>query len=443
MLHSKVEWFARDVGLDATSGTSSSDAGAPLADAGGKKENIVDGDSKSSAHDRKKGQGKRYFPPRTGVIFVIDASSAMRVKTEEARQTPFELALSLAVRLMKTDVIANTKKQFGVVLYGTREAKNERNIDHIYVIKEPGRPDAKGLQQIMNIAEAGMASSNASAAFDFNARIGSATLEKTAHFAGEWLECALGFCRTMFEKDMKMKRRDSQTVYLFSNNDKPCQEPTAAYSKLRRRIDDMHIANQSVQLWPMTTKARFDADAVFSKLLPDEGSITSDVVDWNQLDELFVEARKRVIPKRRSARILMQVGHGEGALHIAGNVYIVLKQATTPAVKFVSSETQEPLSATTRRKCKDTGALLTPDQIASCYMYGGERVFFDRAEVEEVKRMQHVCADSTSLQVLCFKDLENLKPWHTYHGSRAPYFFDPTICARLEAAWQSTRSLSR
>lgn len=52
---------------------------------------------------------------------------------------------------------------------------------------------------------------------------------------------------------------------------------------------------------------------------------------------------------------------------------------------WLDSRNNQPLKVLTRHVCEDTGTLLMDSQIKYSYLYGGERVIFDKEELQGIK----------------------------------------------------------
>jgi ATP-dependent DNA helicase 2 subunit 1 len=52
---------------------------------------------------------------------------------------------------------------------------------------------------------------------------------------------------------------------------------------------------------------------------------------------------------------------------------------------WLDSRNNQPMKVLSRYVCEDTGTLLMDSQIKFSYLYGGERVIFDKEELQGIK----------------------------------------------------------
>ena len=65
------------------------------------------------------------------------------------------------------------------------------------------------------------------------------------------------------------------------------------------------------------------------------------------------------------------------------------------------------MKVATKYVCEDTGSLLLDSQIKFSYLYGGERVIFDKEELQSIKIL-----DTQGIKLMGFKPRSALKPYN-------------------------------
>lgn len=74
---------------------------------------------------------------------------------------------------------------------------------------------------------------------------------------------------------------------------------------------------------------------------------------------------------------------------------------------WLDSRTNQQLKKMTKYICEDTGSMLLDTQVRNSYTYGGERVFFDKEEIQKIK----LC-EKSSFHLMGFKPRNTLKDYY-------------------------------
>eukprot|EP01105_Mastigella_eilhardi_P018809 TRINITY_DN4385_c0_g1_i2.p1 TRINITY_DN4385_c0_g1~~TRINITY_DN4385_c0_g1_i2.p1 ORF type:complete len:587 (-),score=125.41 TRINITY_DN4385_c0_g1_i2:91-1851(-) len=89
---------------------------------------------------------------------------------------------------------------------------------------------------------------------------------------------------------------------------------------------------------------------------------------------------------------------------------------------ILDSKTNQPVKSMIQWVCEDTGSLLLPSQVKYCYYYGGERIMFDKEEVEALKTV-----DRQGLRLMGFKPRSFLKDSYNIMHANFLYPDEQTI----------------
>ncbi len=90
---------------------------------------------------------------------------------------------------------------------------------------------------------------------------------------------------------------------------------------------------------------------------------------------------------------------------------------------WLDAKTNQPLKTMTKWVCADTGTLLMDSQMKYSYIYGGEKVIFDKEEVTAIKTF-----DKKGLRLLGFKPRSALKIYYNLTHSSFIYP-DEQVCS--------------
>lgn len=90
---------------------------------------------------------------RDALIFLIDATESMFIKTEDSNEdegtdTPFKKCLKCAHNVLMSKIISSEKDLLGIVFFGTREQKNSSDFENVYNYQDLDMPDANRILQL-------------------------------------------------------------------------------------------------------------------------------------------------------------------------------------------------------------------------------------------------------------------------------------------------------
>ena len=115
--------------------------------------------------------------------------------------------------------------------------------------------------------------------------------------------------------------------------------------------------------------------------------------------------RSKDYKKRAPQRIPFTLGEG---VQLGVGVYTLVRETKKPSFVRLDRKTNEEIKTQTKYLCEDTGTELMPTDIKYYQEFGGEKVIFEKEEVNSLKSFAE-----PSLLLLGFKPKERLKP-HYY-----------------------------
>lgn len=374
---------------------------------------------------------------KDGLQIFVDARPGM-FRPNQAGEIPFQVSMKLIARMMRKKVITSSRTMIGLSFFGTRNAQNPQNYQHLYDFIGLDVPAAGKILQVENFAEW-----SESAQRSFKEKIGS--LETTQN-TGELVENLLAFSTFAF-REQKLTTGDSRRVWIFTNDADPCQHEPASKEKTLVRAKDMRRSGEEITVWvaeneddrvfdfgkfwrKVTRPTSADASSSDhqSQSQSQSQSLSLDLYDDEDLDtacvfipteaeviELVDNSKKKEFAKRTLASIPLNLGHN---VEIGVRAYaIVLEQKLPTAIKIEQS-TGRPVTTKTKWICADTVGYLSQDQILYTSTYGGvDRVLFTNEDKKRVKRFA-----PAGIQLLGFKPLKELEVWM---NMRAPYLIRP------------------
>ncbi|XP_065071945.1 X-ray repair cross-complementing protein 6-like [Rhopilema esculentum] len=333
--------------------------------------------------------GANWSSGRDGVIMLIDATRPMFVKNKDG-ESPFYMCLKCARNTLMGKAISSDRDLVAVVFFGTEKTMNDNDFKHIYLVQRLDTPDAeriKELEALMEDTEQG----------EFENSLG--------HSQQFSMSDVLWACSNIFAScTMKMANR---RVLLFTNTD----DPHELNLDLKRRalkkakdlcdlgifIDLMHIQKPDSKF----DVQKFYKDVVFC----DEDEDLEILADPSEkFDELLTRVQGKEYKKRAISRLPFKISKD---LEFGVGVYALARKARKPNYVKVDSRSNEELSTVTKRICADTGQELMPTDIKYARKFGGEKVLFEKNEVEEMKTF-----GEPGLHLLGFKSKDLMKPYY-------------------------------
>lgn len=122
-------------------------------------------------------------------------------------------------------------------------------------------------------------------------------------------------------------------------------------------------------------------------------------------------------------------------------IYNLIQEAKKSSYVWLESTSGKPVKISTKNVCADTGALLLGSQIRLAYTYGGQRVFFDKQEMNDIKVLDKPC-----IRLMGFKPRDALKDHHNIKHSSFIYPDELAIkgsTVMFTALWQKMLDLGK
>jgi len=346
------------------------------------------------------------------VIFLIDCN-------EKLLLNGLDKIFETAEGFLKTKIITNENDLFGLILYNIdtpsvqidmqeTEAKyNELKFEGVNVIIKPCPPDAGLIKKIKNLSDRSNPSKNKEHKKFLLENFPPANKEIS-------LNDALWICQTEFKNfDAKNFNR---RIFLFTENDNPMTNDHNERIKTLQRGKDMLESEIILELFPMTMNRPFDMKKFFSDIIPqnNEDLILTKENCMDRIKELNKRIRQKEFKKRRIGRCPFFLTKD---VKILVNFYSTLRKAVRPSSHFIEAKNNKQLASINNLICKDTGAILYPNQIGNYHIYGGSKVVFTKEDMKNIKNL-----DTHGMKLMGFKDKSSIKPYYNYRSS---YFIYP------------------
>ena len=346
------------------------------------------------------------------VIFLIDCN-------EKLLFSGFNNILETAQGFLKTKIITNENDLFGLILYNINTPSlqmdmqdsnvkyNELKFEGVNVLIKPCPPDAGLIKKVKNLSD----KSNPTLNKDHKQFL----LENFPSSKKEIsLNDALWICQTEFKNfDAKNFNR---RIFLFTENDNPMVNDHNERMKTLQRGKDMLESDIILELFPMSVNRPFDMKKFFSDIIPqnNEDLILTRENCMDRIKELNKRIRQKEFKKRRLGKCPFFLTKD---VKVLVNIYSSLRKAVKPTSHFIEAKNNKQLALINNMICKDTGAILYPNQIGTYHIYGGYKVVFTKEDMKNIKNI-----DNYGMKLMGFKDKTSIKP---YYNIRSSYFIYP------------------
>ncbi|KAF9931124.1 X-ray repair cross-complementing protein 6 [Linnemannia zychae] len=325
------------------------------------------------------------------------------LQPDEEGDIPFYTAIKCAKQVQLNKIISSDSDLIGVVLYGTRQAKNANNFAHIYVLQDLDVPDVNKIQQLEAIEEQRT---------NFEEEFGTSNGEYTL---GEMFWTATN----MFSGSAQ--RIGSKRVFLFTNEDDPHSSDISLRSASKVRAKDLQEFGIKIELFDMDkpmdkfNRSNFYKDILLDAAVDDEDSPSQEEQTTAKLGELLQRVRRKEVKKRSLFNIPLKLSPN---LEIGVKGYnLVLPQSKGPHRNvYTLGEAVREVETVTSWICADTTQYLTPADLKYYWEFGGQKVIFDKDEIASMKTF-----GPPALALIGFKPKTALKMYYNISHSMFLY----------------------
>lgn len=333
---------------------------------------------------------------KDSLILVIDCSKEMFQRTRG--EIPFQLCIKCAVSVLKNKIISSDKDLIGLVFFGTDKSKNSSDFKQVYVYQELDFPDAQRILDLEKFLEDDSCD-------DFETKFG--------HNTGYSLNDVLWTCSNMFAKSSQ--KIGHKRVMLFTNNDSPHADDSALQRQAKTKSRDLAEIGIEIDLMHIQPPGRaFDSSIFYQDVIQlddDECGILPDPAE--KFEELIYRVQRKEYKKGAMTNLPLTLADG---IELGVSVYNLCRPATKSSYVNLDSHSNEEIKTHTKYICKDTGRELMPTDIKLYQMFGGEKVIFEKEEVDAMKTL-----GDPGLLLMGFKPKSSLKSY--YHIRPAQFLY--------------------
>jgi len=311
------------------------------------------------------------------------------------------MVLNMVANAIKGKIIANSSDLVSLVFFNAAVKNNTTGFDHIHVLQGLEGPSAEIIKRVHTLAREQK---------HFEATIGHVS-ERKCDFSQALWTCSNLFAESALKNCYKR-------IMLFTNSDDPSLASPDKRMKILQKGKDLEDLEIQMELFAFNRSDHvFDHKKLFRDLLMIDlddttGTIAEKTIE--SLAELETTFRKKEYKKRALGTVPLNLSPD---LAINVKIYCLLRTATKDYGQFLDSKTNEPLNCVTQFICSETGAVLEDHQIKTYHLYGGEKVFFKKEEMKQLKDF-----GEPSFTLMGFKPQDRLK---FYHNVKNPYFIYP------------------
>jgi ATP-dependent DNA helicase 2 subunit 1 len=329
-----------------------------------------------------------FWMNRDSIIFLIDAQKPMFEETLES-EIPFHIAVKCAISTLTDKIISSESDLVGVCFYGTREKNNPNDFENIFVFSELDVPDAQKIIDLETLLKS-----------DFSKEFG--------HCEGEFPFCdALWTCSTMFSNCTT--KVGHKRIFLFTNDDNPNANNENLRNQSIQRAKDLAELGIDIELFPINKATQtFNPTKFYQYVITveeDEDTGTPNFDAAAKFEELRARVRRKEFKKRSLGRLSLFIADD---IEVAVKLYNLVQTTTKGPYVWLDAKTNQPLKTITHYVDEDTGTLLVDSQIRYVYEFGGEKIFFQKEEIQNIKHLDRV----EGLRLMGFKPISRLKYYH-------------------------------
>ncbi|XP_053775599.1 X-ray repair cross-complementing protein 6 isoform X2 [Desmodus rotundus] len=349
-----------------------------------------EGDEEEEQEEGLEAGGEYTYSGRDSLIFLVDASKAMFIKSEdEDESTPFDISIQCIQSVYTSKIISSDRDLLAVVFYGTEKDKNSVNFKNIYVLQELDNPGAK---RVLELAQ-------------FKGRQGQEHFQDRIGCGCDYsLSEVLWVCANLFS-DVQVKMSHKR-IMLFTNEDDPHGNDNAKASRARTKAGDLRDTGIFLDLMHLKKLGGFDTSLFYRDIISvAEGEdLQVHFQESSKLEDLLRRVRAKETKKRALIRLKFKLSKD---IALSVSIYNTIQKAVKSPPIRLYRETNEPVKTKTRTFNVNTGSLLLPSDTKRSRIYGGSHIVLEKEETEQLKRF-----DEPGLVLIGFKPLIMLKKHH-------------------------------
>ncbi|KAL0983994.1 hypothetical protein UPYG_G00135630 [Umbra pygmaea] len=354
----------------------------------------VDGEGEDESGGDYKSTG------RDSLVFLVDASREMFIKSEDGELTPFDMTMQCVRNVYTSKIISSDKDLVALVFYATEKSKNPRNsFKHIYVYHDLDTPGARWVLDVENLRG------------EKGAQVAADTLG-----SGKTNLCEALWCCSNLYSDIKL-RLSHKRLMIFTCRDLPHEGDSERDRQARTKAGDLKETGVVIDLMHLMKPGGFDVSLFFRDVVSppeDEAELGLQLEPCVKLDDLQKRVRAKEMKKRSIARLNLCLGEG---MNVAVGVYLTALQAKKPNAIKLYKDNNEPVLTKTRMYHTQTGSLLLPSDTKRAQVYAGKQIVMEKDEVDVIKKFS-----DPGLELIGFKPMDRLK---LHHHLRSAVFIYP------------------
>ena len=292
----------------------------------------------------------------------------MFVKQPGETDTPFALALRCASSMLQDKIISSDSDLLGIMLYATDKKRNVSGFDNIYVLQELDVPSAERILELEDII-AGRTSI---------VQLCGHLKPNVAPNIGNVLWVA-----SMIFGNSAVKV-GSKRVFLFTNEDDPLRNDAVARDLAKTRAKDLADLGIEVELFSISKPGsgfNFETFFIDIRRVDDDDASSRFPTAAEHFEQLMERVRRKEYKKRTMLRLSM---HLTGTMEIGVRLYNMISEAKRGGYVWLDSRQNEEVRPSTRY-VTDVGEVVSVKDMKSYYVFGGEKVVFDREELEQAR----------------------------------------------------------
>ncbi|RKP08255.1 SPOC like C-terminal domain-containing protein [Thamnocephalis sphaerospora] len=353
-------------------------------------------------------------PVKNGILFVIDASTAMREPGKQG-ESPLHCALRCAGTVLLNKLVSSEEDLVGVLLYGTTKQHNSSDFRHIYLLQDLDVTDVPRVLALEDLKT---------------------YPDKLEHLVGAPVDdVALGdvlwMCHNVPQK-LGAKR-----IFMITSNDNPNGASLALQRAAKTRAKDLRDLGIRIELFPFDPPGQhFDFERFYKSVMlenlcgdrkkiqgkddeskdesneEEEEKEEEDELAWQEMavstryEELLTRVRRREMKKRIRARLPLDLSDN---LRIGVRMYNLVLERKKPKYELVymRGETTRVAKPKIELVAAMSNTPVNRKDVQYYFNFGGVKVQFTAEEMAEMKDL-----GDPGIRILGFKPRSVLKRHH-------------------------------
>ncbi|XP_067943807.1 X-ray repair cross-complementing protein 5-like [Watersipora subatra] len=371
----------------------------------------------SEEDDQNDDGNKPFASQQSGIVFVIDCSPSMFVKSEDDEENHFTKCVRCIQQVCQKKVLSNDKDLQAVVMFGVGQMSSGDN-KAIHIYQTLGQLNIQRITDLESVKEDTV---------KFESDYG--------HSDNFDMSDVLWTCSNVFANCNKTL--GEKKVLLFTNNDDPHKGNASLQRKAIAKATDLKAMGIELELLALRSKSEgkiFNMESFYKDVLSVSGQYDarSYAEPSDKFEALLIRVHKKEHKRRALGRIPFKLNN---SIEMSVGIYSLCRRTALPPSVKIHSATNSEVRTQTRVFNATSGEDVMPQDILSYQEYAGKRICLEPHEVTTLKSF-----DMQGLKLIGFKNRSDAK---LYQHVKPSHFLYPDETSVKGSTGLFTAMLSR